>query len=161
MTSSQGASSGSSFTGYDIDPYGTTALEFYSPTGSAVVGTAAAGATSLALGTTISSTSGFVTSVATGPAFDTIGTEFLGLRFKNDTTAGTDYGWIEFVTTSATGFPATIVGYAYNNTTGGSIAVGQITNVPEPGTTAALGLGALALGAVSVRRLRLSRQAAV
>ena len=155
-----GVSSTASFTGYDINPFGTTALEFYSPTGSAVVGTTAAGATALAPGTTISSASTFKTSVATGAAFDTIGTEFLGVKFTNDTTLGTDYGWVEFVTTSATGFPATIIGYAYNNTTGGAIAAGQIINaVPEPTTSAALGFGALSLGAAGLRRWRKAKQA--
>ena len=157
-----GVNSTSTFTGYDINPFGTTALEFYSPTGSGVVGTSAAGATALPLGTTISSASTFLTSVAAGTAFDTIGTEFLGVKFKNDTTLGTNYGWVEFVTTSTTGFPATIIGYAYNNTTGGAIQVGQIANaaIPEPTTTAALGLGALALGSLGVRRWRQGKQAA-
>ena len=155
-----GATSTTSITGYDLNPYGTATLSVYSPSGSGVVGVSGSGPTALAVGTTISSSSTFLTSAVAAPAFQTIGTEFMGVKFRNDTTLGIDYGWVEFVTTSTTGFPATIIGYAYNNTTGGAIAAGQIINaVPEPTTTAALGFGALSLGAAGVRRWRKARQA--
>ena len=157
-----GVNSTSTFTGYDFNPFGSTALEFYEPASTtldAIVGTAAAGATAeTPLVSTVSATSGFVTSVVAGTAFDTIGTEYAGIKFKNDTTGVVNYGWVELVTTSTTGFPATIVGYAYENT-GAAITVGQIASVPEPGTTAALGFGALSLGAAGVRRWRKSKQA--
>ena len=157
------ATSATSFTGYDFNPYAyfTGDLEFYAPTayGDGVVGSLDAATAETPLVSTVSSSSSFATGIIDGSAFDAVGTEYAGIEFINDTTGATNYGWVEMVTTSATGFPASIVGYAYNNT-GGSITVGQITSVPEPGTTAALALGALSLGAVGVRRWRKDKQAA-
>ena len=83
------------------------------------------------------------------------------IEFTNDTTGSTNYGWVELATASTTGFfPATIVGYGYENT-GAPITVGQVASapVPEPTTTAALGLGVLSLGAAGVRRWRKAKQA--
>ncbi|WOO39809.1 hypothetical protein [Rubellicoccus peritrichatus] len=49
--------------------------------------------------------------------------------------------------------------WAYEDTPGQSIRVGQTTNVPEPAAVAT-GLGALALGAAGLRRWRKAKQAA-
>ena len=149
------------FTGYDINPYanGGLGLTFLAATGTSYVAPTTAGpASALLPGAFIGSTDVFTTSDS-GTNFKVTGTEFLGLKFVNTTTGGTDYGWIQFQTTGTTGFPATILGYAYNNVAGGSILAGQTTAVPEPGATAALGLGALSLGAVAVRRMRKNKQA--
>ena len=78
---------------------------------------------------------------------------YLGLSFLNETTNATNYGYLHLQTTGATGFPARILDYAYENT-GAAITV-----VPEPTTTATLGLGALTLGAAGVRRWRRRHQA--
>jgi hypothetical protein len=86
------------------------------------------------------------------------GTELLGVEFLNENTGATNYGWVSISTTAATGFPATITGYAYENA-GGSIMAGQTSNVPEPTTMATLGLGLLCLGAAGIRRWRKAKQA--
>ena len=84
---------------------------------------------------------------------------YLGVHFLNETTGVVNYGWVQLSTTAGTtpaqGFPATILGYAFDNT-GAGILAGQI---PEPGTSAMLSLGAFALGATGVRRWRQRRQA--
>ena len=151
---------------YDFDAYGKKSLSFYALPGTGwedgVVGTSANGATALIpLVSTVSSTSGFLTADVSAKAFDTAGTEYVGIEFENDTTTAVNYGWLELTSTSATGTPATILGYAYDNS-GAPIVVGAtgLSAVPEPGTTAALSLGALALGAAGVRRWRQSKQAA-
>lgn len=73
---------------------------------------------------------------------------YLGVRFINSQTSQTNFGWVHFNTTGSTGFPATIVEYAYDNA-GGSINAGQ---VPEPSTTALLAV--MAAGALGVRAWR-------
>ena len=156
-----GVASTSSFTGYDFNPYAASAgLTFYAGLGDGVVGTAATGASELTPGVSVvSSASTFLTGVVPATAFrDSSSFEFAGISFTNDTTGVTNYGWVELVTTAGTGFPATIVGYGYENT-GAGITAGQIASVPEPGTNAALAIGALSLGAVGVRRWRNGKQA--
>lgn len=153
------------FTGYDINPYaGTSAttLVLGAGTGTAYVAPTTAGpASALLPGAFIGSTDAFATS-SLSTNFRATGTEFLGLRFTNTTTSAVNYGWIQFQTSATLGFPATILGYAYENTGIGLLA-GQTSGpgvaVPEPTTDAALGLGALALGAVGVRRMRKNKQA--
>ncbi len=156
-----GATSTSFFSGYDINPYGTdtNGLVFLGAIGAGFFApTTASPASALLPGTSIGPADVFTTAFS-GVNFHVTGTEFFGLQFVNSNTGGTDYGWIQFQTTAATGFPATILGYAYNNVAGGAILAGQTTAVPEPGTTAALGFGALSLGAAGVRRWRKARQA--
>ena len=75
---------------------------------------------------------------------------YLGIRLVNSQTLATNFGWVHFNTTGTTGFPATIVEYAFENT-GNSILTGQ-TTVPEPSTTALLGV--MAAGALGVRAWR-------
>ena len=161
-----GATATSLFTGYDFDAYGKTKISFYAIPGAGyedgVVGTTANGATALTpLVSTVSSTSGFLSADVAATAFDKVGTEYVGIEFENDNTKAVNYGWLELTSTSATGTPATIVGYAYDNS-GASIVVGAtgLSAIPEPGTNAALGLGALALGAAGVRRWRQNRRVA-
>lgn len=148
------------FAGCDINPYssgGGLILSIETST-SFVFATSGAAPSALTIGATIASTSPFTTS-SNAANFKVTGTEYLGLRFINPNTGATDYGWIQFQTTGPTGYPGTILGYAYNNVAGGPILAGQITSVPEPGTTVVLSLGALALGAVGVRRWRKDEQA--
>jgi len=76
---------------------------------------------------------------------------YLGVRLTNSVTSAINYGWVHLNTTGTTGFPATIVDFAYDNA-GGSILAGQTTNIPEP-TTFSL-LGVLASGALGVRAWR-------
>ena len=158
-----GQSSSSPFNGYDIEVFysGSGNISFiHGLNGGYVIpdgsDTFATPASALALGAFIGSTDTFNSNVF-GTNFQVTGTEYLGIRFKNSLNQQVDYGWIQFSTTAPNGNPATILGYAYNDTTGGSILAGQ---VPEPATTAMLGLGALSLGAVGLRAWRRNRQTA-
>lgn len=87
--------------------------------------------------------------------------------FKFTSAAGqTDYGWIQlsysvtnsFGTNPALGPDLTIIDYAWDNS-GAKLPAGA-TSIPEPGTMGLTGLGALALGAVGLRRWRKNRSAA-
>ena len=86
----------------------------------------------------------------------TSSTGFLGVQ----TVAG-NFGWIQVHVVAQsnngvqTGQPesATIIDYAYDDT-GAHLTAGQTSAVPEPSTTMLLGLGAIAMGAAGVRRLR-------
>jgi hypothetical protein len=73
---------------------------------------------------------------------------YLGIRLINSATSATNFGWVHFQTSATTGFPATIVDYAFENM-GNSIMTAQI---PEPSTTALLGV--MAAGALGVRAWR-------
>jgi hypothetical protein len=104
----------------------------------------------LAAGTPISSANTFlnVTSVTATAAWRAGSNLYLGVRLTNSQTSATNFGWVHLNTTGSTGFPATIVDYAYDDS-GAAILAGQ---VPEP-TTFAL-LGVMAAGAVGVRAWR-------
>ena len=104
----------------------------------------------LAFGTPITSGNTFLntTSTAATAAWQAGSNLYLGVRLTNSVTSATNFGWVHLNTTGTTGFPATIVDFAYENS-GGSITAGQ---VPEP-TTFAL-LGVMAAGALGVRAWR-------
>lgn len=160
-------SSGSAVPGWDLNPYNNGAgLTFYgaaSPSGILATGTAGLNAVtqSLAVGFVISSTplTGFYNQFqTTAAAFQTPGQRYVGFRFLNESTSTINYGWALISTSAGTtgslGFPASILGYAYENT-GLSIMAGQISAVPEPSTFAMFGVavaGALGLGAARRRR---------
>ncbi len=129
--------------GWDINPFSSGGnLSFFTPTGGGIVGTGTL-ATALLPGATVSSASTFVTGTATGTQFRVTGTEYLGFRFTNESTGSINYGYAQITTTGATGFPAAIVGYAYENTGLGI----TVTPVPEPTTTGMLLAGGLGLWA--------------
>lgn len=161
LTGATGTSAGA-VAGYDFNPYsGLSALLFYwggagSPNGG-VASTTTGPYLDLAVGSVISSSSIFSLS-ANGAnnetaAFLTAGTHTLGFKFLNESTSAVNYGYLT-LTTGAGGFPATITGYAYENS-GASITV---TAVPEPETALMFSVGALALGAANLRRLRRERR---
>lgn len=156
-------STGATVTGWDINPYNNGAgLTFYgaaTPSGVLASGTPGTTATAQRLteGTPITSAASFYNQFQTvGTAFQSGGLGYLGLRFINEGTGVLNYGWLEISATSATGFPAFITRYAYENT-GASINAGQ-TAVPEPTTTVAL--GAMAAGALGLRSWRRRKSAA-
>jgi hypothetical protein len=152
---------GSGVAGWDFNPYnsGISLSFFWSATPSQAGGVA--GSTTgpyldLAPGSVISSSSTFaaVTASANTAAFQTVGTHTLGFRFFNENTAAVNYGYLSLTSGGSTGFPLTINGWSFENT-GAAITVSA---VPEPATAAMLSMGALALGAMNLRRLRRQRR---
>lgn len=148
--------SGSSVAGYDFNPYlagSGTQLGFYwgpaATRGAGVGSTATTGPyLDLAAGTVVSSSSIFTSGIlaTTGSPYLATGIHNLGFRFIN--AAGTtDYGYLQLQTTATNGFPATILGWVYDNTPGTAVTVA----VPEPSTVAIL---ALVGGAVGIRAFR-------
>lgn len=137
--------------GYDWNPYGSTALLFYwGGTGalnSGVASTTTGPYLVLQPGAMISSGSTFSQS-ANGANNETAAFRagvngYLGVQFRNETTGIQNFGYVHLQTTGTSGYPATILDWAYDNTGA------AITIVPEPATTSLL--GALALGALGVR----------
>jgi hypothetical protein len=83
--------------------------------------------------------------------------------FRFTTPAGqTDYGWVQLSyavgVNPGTGPDLTIIDYAWDNS--GALLPAGDTGAPEPSSMAMTGLGALALGAVGLRRWRKNRSAA-
>lgn len=116
--------SGASVPGWDFDPYGATTLGIFwatlpaAPTGSGMVAPATTTPLLiLAPGTTVSSAGTFTKTIAAAASLRTgFASAYIGVAFLNEATGATNYGWVEFSTTSPTGYPATIVRYAYENT---------------------------------------------
>lgn len=169
LTGANGTSGGA-VPGYDFNPYlanGGTQLGFYwgpvATRGGGVASTTTTGPyLSLAAGTTISAASTFTAAIlgTTGSAYLTSGTHTLGFKFYNETTSVFNYGYLTMTNASTNGFAATITGWSFENN-GGAITIPSVVAppVPEPSTTALLAVGALALGASNLRRLRRARQA--
>ena len=148
-----GANSTGSFAGFNWNPYnGGSGLQFF--WGGGVNGGLSldAGATyaTLPFGTPITSANTYIalTAAAAAANWEAGANLYLGVQFVNSVTSATNYGWVHLTTTGTTGFPATIVDYAYEDS-GGSILAGQ---VPEPSTFALLGV--MAAGALGVREWR-------
>jgi len=146
--------------GWDFAPYSNSnALTFFWNSTAVVFNGGVAGTTAgpylnLPLGSVISATSTFAvsTSSAQTTAFQTTGTRFLGFRFFNKLTTAINYGYLTMQSTGPSGFPATITGWSFEN------SGGAITVVPEPSTALMLSLGALALGAANLPKIRRQRR---
>lgn len=144
--------------GWDINPWGTSTLFLYGATGGGVLNNFTGGSSAtlidnLAVGTLVSNAFTFgsnsVETTGTTAFALNSSSNYAGFSFTNESTGQTDYGWIRFSLSSGYNVaPRTVIGYAYENS-GAGIAVGA---VPEPSTTALL--GALATGAVGVRKWR-------
>jgi len=155
LTGASGITTGA-VPGWDFGPWGSSgALSLFwngSPANSngGVAATTSGPYLDLGIGSVISSASTFSASAqsAQAAAFQTAGNHILGFRFFNENTSAINYGYLTITTGSSSGFPATITGWSFEN------SGGQITVVPEPTTTALMSLGALALGALNLRRLR-------
>lgn len=151
--------SGASVPGWDFNPYNSgTALSFFwgsTPAAShgGVASTATGPYLDLAVGTSISGASTFsaVTAAAQTLAFQAPGTHTLGFRFYNESTSAINYGYLSMTSGGSNGFPLTINSWSFENT-GAAISV-----VPETSTTLMMAVGALALGALNLRRQRRQR----
>ncbi len=132
--------------GWDINPYNNgTGLAFFAPATPSGQGILASGPTALALlgGETIGPAGIYQPDQALGTNFHTTTTQYAGFRFLNESTGQTNYGWLQIRTTggaTSPGFPASLLGYAYENT-GAPLTAGQI---PEPASSGLLALGLLA-----------------
>ncbi len=157
-----------SFAGWDFNPYLTASVftlfwNNTAPSASGGVATAVSGGTYTPLngGDVVSAASIFsASSGGGGPGatinFQTAGTHILGFKFYNEAMAATNYGYVTILNGPTAGFPASIAGWVYEDS-GAAITVSA---VPEASTTAMLSLGALALGAMNLRKLRRARKLA-
>lgn len=91
-----------------------------------------------------------LTSAFTAPSILSINTSSAGTGFIGFKTTAGQLGWLQ-LDFGGSGGAITYLAAAFNDTAGESIHVG---NIPEPSTTALLGLGLLAAGASGVRKLR-------
>ena len=149
--------------GWDVNPFSSTTLSFFNPTAPAggVYVTGGGSSTTLvdnlAFGTLISLASvyGSGTAETTGTtAFNLNSTNnYVGFRFTESTLNGgaVTYGWLQISLGATLTSPRSIVGYAYENTSGVGIAAGAGA-IPEPSTLALLGV--MAVGALGVRAWR-------
>lgn len=152
----------SSVSGWDLNPYNSNSLKWYSPAGGAMMrfpGDTIGVAGNLSLGTAVGGTGSY--SQSTGDV--TFGSNpgnwklnaanYFGFRFVSADT-GTKYGWGKMVI-GASAIIRTIESLHYE-TTGGSIAVGA-TDAPPPAVPEPTSISIFAMGAVGVlvrRRLR-------
>ncbi len=118
------ATSSPSPAGWDFNPWVSGGfLTFFSSsavgnTNQVVGAPAPAGATLLAAGAVIGPASTYAAAgVVSAPAFRVASTtSFVGFQFRNEATAATNYGYAQLTTTAATGSPAVITRYVYENT---------------------------------------------
>jgi hypothetical protein len=144
--------------GWDFGPWGSTTLNFFWASASGAGGVGGTTYTDLPTGTVISGASTFLTSASAAAAapFQATGTHTLGFKFFNESTAAINFGYLTLTSTGPLGHPAVVTGWSFENS-GGEITVAA---VPEASTTAMLSLGALALGAMNLRKLRRQRKLA-
>lgn len=127
--------SGSAVSGWDINLYQTaSALYFFWPSTPANSAGGASTATVydvLSAGAPIGPGQTYITnSGGGGPApfvnWQTTQTgKYLGIRFRNESTAAINYAWLQMDTGASGGFPATVNKYCYDNT-GAAIAAGTM-----------------------------------
>ncbi len=151
-----GQSGTAGFAGYDVNPYNNNAgLAFFAPGGSqgTLSATATSGSTTIRLnmGDSIGPAGAYNNGQSVASAFYGGGQAYVGVRFTNEATGLLTYGWLLMNTSSGNGFPATIVSWGYQ-TDGTAITAGEGAPIPEPTTTALLGL--MAVGALGIRQWR-------
>ncbi len=151
-------SSGAGTPGWDINPYGTTARQFFFPSTPAnTSGGVSNGTTYTVLnnGDTVSAASTFIGLTATAAAVNfntgTPGAKIIGIRFNAEPGNTLHYGYVELTSPNASGLGATITRYVYESTPNTAITVAppgppavapQFSYTPAPGTTVAATGGA-------------------
>ncbi len=151
LVSGQSGTTPSAAPGWDINPFGTGVMQFFtsttapnSTTNSGITGVVALNAT-IGPGSTFSS--GTVTPLASLWNLNSTN-NYVGLRFLNEPTGTTHFGWIQMGFGANLGIRS-IVSYAFESTPLTAIQAGVI---PEPGTYALMGLGLAGLMVAARRR---------
>ncbi len=131
--------------GWDVNPYGSSYLNIFKATGAGIAGSAA-GFHNLAPGTPLSvATLVSATGNGPNPAFPVVvnsSSNLIGFKFT-DAAAVVHAGWMRISLSATTSSqPRSIVEWAYESDTNGTINAGQI---PAPGTLALLAAGGLGL----------------
>ena len=155
LDTQQSAPLASGVAGWDINPYGSTSLNFFAsstapnPATTYVRTQTSGGPSSLAAGTVISGSSVFANSTtavissagvgANGWALNSV--NYFGFRFHNNTTGAINYGF-GAMQVGATATSRTLLFLQYGDA-GESVTVGAI---PAPGALALLGVAGLAGG---------------
>ena len=120
--------------GWDFDPFAQSGplLSFFWATASGAGGVGASNVyTVLAPGAPIDGSRTFVQSAQSAATVNfrtTNPNAFLGLHFLNEGTGVINFGWVELSTTGPSGFPASIIRYAFEDT-GAAITIPPITPV--------------------------------
>ena len=151
------SSNPSAVPGWDLNPWGSTSLNFFTPTpnpgGGEMLGSGS-NYNDCDCGTVIGpgspfANAGSTTVSASTPLHFNSDQNFMGFRFINEAAGNqVQYGWLQISLAGSAGAqPRAIVGYYYENS-GAPISVG-VLDCPEPSTTAFIGL--MALGALGVR----------
>ncbi|MEP6821135.1 MAG: PEP-CTERM sorting domain-containing protein [Chthoniobacterales bacterium] len=153
-----GAVTGAPGAGWDFNPYfNPSPFAIYWAGGAPGIAggvTTGAGSTTymdLSQGFVVSAASNFSNALQVAGATTNLlpaGMHILGFRFVNEGTGATNYGYLTMTSGSANGFPLTITGWSFED------SGGAITVVPEPATMALLGVAAMVLGALGLRKWR-------
>ena len=148
-----GNTGGSTVPGWDINPWSSSTLNYFSPgapSGGAYVqgGGTGTNTANLPFNTPIfsGSTFGFGGATTTGAMPHLLNSDqnLVGFRFQNEANGNqTHYGWFRVsLSESLSSQPRLLVEYAYEDVAGVEIGAGQI---PAPGSLALLALGGLGL----------------
>ena len=144
---------GTNLPGWDINPYGSTSMNFYAsatapnPATTYVRTQASGGPSSLAAGTVVGASSVFANSTTAVVSSTNVGANgwslnsvnYFGFRFNNNTTGAINYGFGS-MQVGATATSRTLLFLQYGDA-GESVTVGAI---PAPGALALLGVAGLA-----------------
>ena len=146
-----GATSPASFPGWDLNPWGSSGLNFFaasSPSGGTYVriaGTATNSVSNLAIGTVVGASSlysaGSAQATGTNPFVFNSSNNFVGFRFVNEANGNlVHYGFMQIQLGATFTDPVRkVVGIWYE-----SVAGAAVTVVPTPGAMALVGLAGLA-----------------
>lgn len=146
-----GSTAGSTVPGWDINPWSSTGLGFFSPTapaGGAYVLSATSTVANLAIGATVDGSATFGSGLTSNIAQWNLNSSnnYFGFRFIAEPGGTVHYGWAQIALGSTVNAPGrAIVQYAYESDPNTPITI----PIPEPAS-----LGLLAMGAVGLLRRR-------